>query len=80
MHGGGEIGKLSFYSLLYGKMIMRFFPVPSKITWIFPNAFNELISAWWISGFNCFLLFIWRALLGVICWGLWKEWNSRIFE
>lgn len=23
---------------------------------------------------------IWKALSGIICWGLWKERNMRIFE
>lgn len=23
---------------------------------------------------------IWRALPGAICWGMWKERNSKIFE
>lgn len=23
---------------------------------------------------------IWHALIGAICWGLWKEINSRIFD
>lgn len=57
-----------------------FFLSHLKIPWIFLDAFNKLISVWWISGFEGFPLSIWCVIPSDICWGLWKEQNSRIFE
>lgn len=35
---------------------------------------------WWIRDLERFPHFIWCALPGAICWGLWKERNYWIFE
>lgn len=52
------------------KLVWDIFLSHLQFSWIFLKLFNELILGW------C----IWRALLGVICWGLWKEINNMIFE
>lgn len=69
-----------FIHCAMAREVWVFFLSHLKSPWIFLNAFNELISGWCFSSLEGFLLSIWRAFPGVICWGLWKKRNSRIFE
>lgn len=38
------------------------------------------MCGWWIKDVDRMPLIIWHALPSVICWGLWKEKNARIFK
>lgn len=58
------------------KRVWDFFISHLQIPWVFPRLFNDLITCWWVCGLGSLSTSIWCA----ICWRLWKERNSRIFE
>lgn len=59
--------------------ILGFFLSHLGIFWVFPGQLHDLIMGWGVKDLDGCLYIIWQALPSVICWGLWKERNSRIF-
>lgn len=62
------------------KEMWYFFLSHFQSAWVFSMHFNDLISGWRMCDIGSFYQDIWHALLGAICWGLWRERNNSIFE
>lgn len=60
--------------------VCSFFLSHLGISWSFPPSFSDLIRGWSIHKLEGLPTIIWFYLPGAVCWGLWKERNSRIFE
>lgn len=60
--------------------VWSFFLSHLCISWSFPPSFSDLIRVWSICKLEGLPATIWSYLSGAVCWGLWKERNSRIFE
>lgn len=69
-----------FIHCVLGHMVWCFFLSYLIISWAFPSHFYELTRGWWIRDLDELLSIIWTYFPGAICWGLWKEGNSTIFD
>lgn len=69
-----------FIHYALGHAVWCFFLSHLNFSWAFPFHFREFIRGWWTCDLDKLPSIIWAYLLGVICWGLWKERNSMIFE
>ena len=51
-----------------------------NISWVFPDTIQHFFNGWKPPSNNVLVLRLWDFILLFLCWGVWKEWNDRVYR
>jgi hypothetical protein len=64
------------YTSALWQLILNLFGV----LWVMPNNIQELLHCWKVQGRGHPKEVIWKVILALLMWSIWRERNRRIFE